>query len=101
MTLPASLIEARIGVSVLVSCTAILMSAAALFWLTAYSSNWEVEAAVVGAGAVAVSAASAWAVGVTVSKILFSLHKLTYFCFMYRLKYPWNVISDFSESTLN
>ena len=67
MTLPASLIEARIGVSVLVSCTAMLMSAAALFWLTtAYSSNWEVEAAVVGAGAVAVSAASAWAVGVTV-----------------------------------
>ncbi len=55
------------GVSVLVSCTAILTSAAALFWLTAYSTNWEVEAAVVGAGAVAVSAASAWAVGVTVS----------------------------------
>jgi ankyrin repeat protein len=64
MTFPASSIEARIGVSVVVSGAAIVSCAAVLIILASLNVNWEVISAVVSAAAMAVAFAAAWAVGV-------------------------------------
>jgi len=67
VTFPASSIEGRILVSVVVSSASIVVSAIAVLSLASFRVETEINVAIVSAAAMSVSFAAAWAVGALVS----------------------------------
>jgi len=68
ITFPASSIQARIGLSMAVASASTVASATAVLCFTTMRIDTEIMFAVVGAAAVSVAFAAAWAVGVMVSR---------------------------------